>query len=271
MPAPRSRPPLPATTLSTAWILLVLRDGETYGRALFGRLRDRGISIDESAAYRRLCALEADGALTSRATKSDAGPNRHAYQLTDEGRRVLGECAACVAAAWQQHEAFLRGDGRAPAAPPTTDDDGRAADQARARPRLLTPDEPVERGAGERAREPQQPADGVAVSVLGRELLTAWLLMLLFEDGPSYGYGLRRVLSGRQISVDYGTLYRLLRTLERDGWLRSHWTEATAGPERRLYDVTAEGLHHLGDLIVALTIARDRYAAFLHAYGGDGR
>jgi DNA-binding PadR family transcriptional regulator len=39
-----------------------------------------------------------------------------------------------------------------------------------------------------------------------------------------------------------GAVYRYLREMEQDGWVVSEWdTEATAGPARRVYRLTAEG------------------------------
>lgn len=61
---------------------------------------------------------------------------------------------------------------------------------------------------------------------------------------PSYGYVLRRraeELSGGVLSVDPGSMYRLLRRLEDDGAVESAWAEGEFGPQRREYTITDRG------------------------------
>ena len=56
---------------------------------------------------------------------------------------------------------------------------------------------------------------------------------------PRYGYALVERLDQSGISVDPGTLYPLLRRLEKQGLLRSEWE--TTGPKPRKYYVLSEG------------------------------
>lgn len=216
-----------------AWLLLLLDTGDSYGWALFGELRDRGISIEASLAYRDLRELERDGLVTSRWMPSAAGPQRRFYRLTSGGRQALRDLAATVRAASELHEMFAR----------ALDD--------------------VERGA------PGVPApsahDEAAAARPGPELRAAWL-MLLLGSGVSYGYELRQELDARNIRIDPATMYRLLRKLERTGWLESRWMNPSAGPRRRLYRLTTAGRRNLDELAILIRASRDAHRAFLDAY-----
>ena len=55
-----------------------------------------------------------------------------------------------------------------------------------------------------------------------------------------YGYALLKLLSGRGLQVDQGTLYPLLRRLETQGLLESSWNVEEARP-RRYYVISSEG------------------------------
>lgn len=244
MPSSKPRALLPA------WLLLSLREGDSYGRVLCERLNELGLPVDTSTSYRMLRALDTEGAITSHWTKSDIGPARRLYRLTHEGRRRLAEFAATIAASWRLHERFLREhervrSGRQPGTegPPST-------------------------GQG---HPPIAAASSVddAMAGLPRELFTAWLLLLLDDAGRSYGYGLRRALHERGANTDRSALYRLLRALERDGWVESDWVPPTDGPRRRSYQLTDEGRRNLDKLVAVIAADRGALAAFLHAYQGD--
>lgn len=57
---------------------------------------------------------------------------------------------------------------------------------------------------------------------------------------PCYGYGLLQKLERGSISIDAGTLYPLLRRLERQGVLESSWEEGDTRP-RKYYRLSVEG------------------------------
>lgn len=232
--------------LLPAWLLLLLREGDSYGRVLCERLNELGLAVDTSTTYRMLRALDQEGAITSHWTKSDIGPARRSYRLTPEGRRRLGELAASVTASCELHERFLHEYERV-----------RAGHDPRSTAHRLTGQDPAVASA---------PFVENATAGLPRELFTAWLLLLLDEAGRSYGYGLRRALHDRNIDTDRAALYRLLRALESDGWLQSDWVPPADGPRRRSYQLTAEGRRNLDKLVAVITAERDGLAAFLHAY-----
>lgn len=74
------------------------------------------------------------------------------------------------------------------------------------------------------------------------------VLMSLREKGRSYGYELAEGIAGYALTdsqVDRSALYRTLRTLEGNGFVRSKWETESTGPARRVYSLTASGREHL--------------------------
>lgn len=57
---------------------------------------------------------------------------------------------------------------------------------------------------------------------------------------PQYGYSLRQALSARGMEIEEGTLYPLLRRLEKQGLLSSEW-RPQGGPPRRYYELSTDG------------------------------
>lgn len=234
-PTSKPRPAQPDKALLSAWLLLLLYDGERHGWALRGELAGQGIIVDGARVYRDLRALESAGALTSRWTASVGGPRRRCYRLSAGGLATLDELAANVSATWQLHAEFVQAHERSVAPRPDDADPQDTTHDHDAAPRMT------------------------------RELIAAWLLLLL-GHGASYGYDLRRALDDHDIHPDAGTLYRVLRRLDDSGWLQSRWMASVAGPRRRLYRVTGRGRRNLDELTVLITGSRDSHAAFLDAY-----
>ncbi len=57
---------------------------------------------------------------------------------------------------------------------------------------------------------------------------------------PEYGYSLRQALAARDMPIEEGTLYPLLRRLEGQGLLASEW-RIEDGPPRRYYRLSPAG------------------------------
>ena len=70
-------------------------------------------------------------------------------------------------------------------------------------------------------------------------ILELCVLSLLIEK-DRYGYELFNVLS-ENISVSEGTIYPLLRRLNKDGYFSTYLKESTEGPPRKYYKITEEG------------------------------
>jgi DNA-binding PadR family transcriptional regulator len=62
-----------------------------------------------------------------------------------------------------------------------------------------------------------------------------------------------RALAGDQVCVDPGSIYRLLRGLEDQGFVESTWQTAESGPSRRVYTMTERGVDALEQLSGSLT------------------
>jgi poly-beta-hydroxybutyrate-responsive repressor len=72
-------------------------------------------------------------------------------------------------------------------------------------------------------------------------MLTAHLLALL-KGWPAYGYELAQRLDEAGFGeLNKGTIYRTLRQMERSGLVDSRWDTSSAGPARRVYDLTVAG------------------------------
>jgi len=100
-----------------------------------------------------------------------------------------------------------------------------------------------------------------------RGFVQPWLLLLL-KQKPSHGYELMERLGADEQApdVDPGLLYRTLRQLEEDGLVRSTWDTEGAGPARRLYELTPEGVEHLHAWAIEVRRNRQQLDRFLAEY-----
>ncbi len=93
-------------------------------------------------------------------------------------------------------------------------------------------------------------------------------LLLALSEGRSHGYDLAERLAdviGVE-SVDYGNLYRLLRSLEQEGIVTSEWEEQSDAPSKRQYQLTESGELLLEAWADALRKTDERIAALLRRY-----
>ena len=120
-------------------------------------------------------------------------------------------------------------------------------------------DEDGQGGRGDRREEASEHDPGSPSA--GRELVAAWLLLLLMR-GESYGYDCTAPYT---ISIWTPTQARSIASCEHSsatGWLQSRWTTSTAGPRRRVYELTSAGRNNIGQLAEVITPLRDIHAAF---------
>lgn len=73
------------------------------------------------------------------------------------------------------------------------------------------------------------------------------LAVLSQMDAPQYGYSLIQELAEKGLDVDEGTLYPLLRRLEKQGLLESEWEVGEARP-RKYYQLSKQGRKTLDTL-----------------------
>lgn len=109
-PAPPPGPQAlrPDKDLLAAWLLLLLREGTSYGYELRREIRARRLQIDSGNLYRWLRRLEGEGLVHSRWTQSAVGPQRRSYRLTAKGRRTLAEIATVISRMRDNQDAFLQ-------------------------------------------------------------------------------------------------------------------------------------------------------------------
>ena len=94
------------------------------------------------------------------------------------------------------------------------------------------------------------------------------LLLGLLAKEPAHGYELKRLLDERlgQLSppVNIGQIYTTLRRLERDGLVSSAEVSQPDRPDKRVFELTAQGRDHLGQWLAETTVdVRVREPVFL--------
>ncbi len=108
--------------------------------------------------------------------------------------------------------------------------------------------------------------DATPAQVLPKNFLRPCLLLLLREH-PAHGYDLLERLRPLGFNRDDpGRLYRALRTLESDGLVRSVWEKSSSGPDRRMYELTRQGMEVLHDSAKALMATDQILGVFLSRY-----
>jgi len=98
--------------------------------------------------------------------------------------------------------------------------------------------------------------------------LRPFLLLLLRERG-GHGYELidRMGEMGLEYSIqDAGYVYRTLRSMEGKGLITSKWDTANAGPAKRVYEITPQGVQVLHEWAQAFENLKVSLEAFLKTY-----
>ena len=75
-------------------------------------------------------------------------------------------------------------------------------------------------------------------------------VLLLLSEGSSYGYELTEKYSKigfTQSGNDFGAIYRTLKTLEKQGLIKSQWEINKAGPAKKNYSITEKGSIELNE------------------------
>ena len=94
------------------------------------------------------------------------------------------------------------------------------------------------------------------------------VLLLLLHHGPAHGYTFLEQLEEFGLGyLDPSVVYRVLRDMEDRGWVTSTWDEeASQGPPRRVYQITAQGDEVLALWAQDLEDARRRIDHLLETY-----
>lgn len=95
-------------------------------------------------------------------------------------------------------------------------------------------------------------------------------LLALLRSGPDYGFGLAQRLGAAGLGeVPGGTLYPALLRLERQGWVQVSWADSDAGPRRKYYALTEEGLRVFGRDAAGWQRFRDGIDGLIAAGGAE--
>ena len=93
-------------------------------------------------------------------------------------------------------------------------------------------------------------------------------VLLVLRDSPGHGYELLEQLQTLMPSerIDMGNLYRILRSLEREGLVASTWHEDVPGPAKRIYVITQSGSRVLAKWVGAFKKTEHQIAVFTERY-----
>ena len=100
-----------------------------------------------------------------------------------------------------------------------------------------------------------------------RQLLP--LILLILKGKDSYGYELIEKISEFRFHdspPDVGAVYRNLRNMEREGWVKSKWDTKGTGPAKRIYRITPQGEEILHGWAITLRKRREALDQFLNLY-----
>ena len=80
-----------------------------------------------------------------------------------------------------------------------------------------------------------------------RKGLLEYSILAIISHKPVYGYDLISILDDHEaLSTTEGTIYPLLRRLEKNGLIQSFWKETAPGkPPRRYYELAEKGIQTL--------------------------
>ncbi|HEY7342309.1 MAG TPA: helix-turn-helix transcriptional regulator [Ktedonobacterales bacterium] len=102
-----------------------------------------------------------------------------------------------------------------------------------------------------------------------RNWMTAVILLLL-REWSSYGYDLmERMAAFGFAAMNPGSLYRVLRQLEKDGMVSSTWDTSGQGPARRMYAITEAGEAYLKLWASGIEQYRTMMNTFFRLYTGQ--
>jgi PadR family transcriptional regulator PadR len=92
------------------------------------------------------------------------------------------------------------------------------------------------------------------VSEMRRGILV--MLVLLFLKDENHGYAVRRSLEELGVAIKEGTLYPLLRRLERGAYLLGRW-DTTGNRLRKFYVITADGEAYVASMFEQFYLLAD--------------
>ncbi len=97
------------------------------------------------------------------------------------------------------------------------------------------------------------------------------VVLAILRDGSAHGYDLAESLRAwvPDEQIDLGNLYRMLRSMENEGIVRSEWSDNPPGRAKRTYELTAGGENLFDAWVRSLRSTNTTIARFLQEYGGE--
>jgi len=114
---------------------------------------------------------------------------------------------------------------------------------------------------------PDQNGCGCSEKRVPRQLQPFILLVLKGKD--SYGYELIEKISEFRFHdspPDVGAVYRNLRAMEKEGWVKSKWDTKGSGPAKRIYRITPQGEEILHGWAITIRKRKEALGQFLKLY-----
>lgn len=94
-------------------------------------------------------------------------------------------------------------------------------------------------------------------------------LLLLLAEKSSHGYELTERYSNigfTDANFDPGAIYRTLKLLESENLIKSKWETDNAGPAKKIYSITPEGLEMLSSWIADIEKRKNIFENFLQRF-----
>ena len=86
----------------------------------------------------------------------------------------------------------------------------------------------------------------------------------MFRRGEFYGYDLQKKLKEQRGEIRLSRLYRILNEMERERLLRSRWESSTAGPRKKMYQLSEEGRKELRKILLdSINTVHEFYGDYL--------
>jgi PadR family transcriptional regulator PadR len=95
-------------------------------------------------------------------------------------------------------------------------------------------------------------------------------ILLVLKGKDSYGYELIEKISDFRFHdspPDVGAIYKNLRNMEREGFVKSKWDTKGSGPAKRIYRITPQGEEILHGWAVTIGKRKEALIQFLKLYG----
>ena len=94
-------------------------------------------------------------------------------------------------------------------------------------------------------------------------------ILLALKEKESYGYELVEKINGfgfHSSPPDVGAIYRHLRSMESEGWVKSKWDTKGIGPAKRVYRITPQGEEILHGWAITVLKRKEGLDQFLKLY-----